>query len=383
MTAHPKVDPVSGEMRFFGYSPMAPYLRYSEVSASGELTHCVEIDIPAPIMMHDFVITENYSIFLDSPAVFDLSRLFAGGDPMSWCPENGTRLGVLPRGGSNADIRWFEIENCYSVHFFNAWEQGDTIEIRAPRMPDMPGGFNFENPGAARVPMPWRWVINLTTGAVIDEQTDDVAGEFPRVNESLVGQPTRFGYACPQRSWEFEFDFEGVVKYDFANGTSVGHYYERSQVSGEHVFAPDPDGTSEDDGWLMSFVTDRATEQSELVILDARDVAAGPVARVQMQARVPIGFHAAWFANPPALRQVRQCRDVLEARHREHLAALDVLSDGEDERADRRVLLGDAALDRRGVGPLHQSLGVLDVLEQRLAGHLGAFGQHHVREGGE
>jgi carotenoid cleavage dioxygenase-like enzyme len=297
MTAHPKVDPVSGEMRFFGYSPMAPYLRYSEVSASGELTHCVEIDIPAPIMMHDFVITENYSIFLDSPAVFDLSRLFAGGDPMSWCPENGTRLGVLPRGGSNADIRWFEIENCYSVHFFNAWEQGDTIEIRAPRMPDMPGGFNFENPGAARVPMPWRWVINLTTGAVIDEQTDDVAGEFPRVNESLVGQPTRFGYACPQRSWEFEFDFEGVVKYDFANGTSVGHYYERSQVSGEHVFAPDPDGTSEDDGWLMSFVTDRATEQSELVILDARDVAAGPVARVQMQARVPIGFHAAWFAD--------------------------------------------------------------------------------------
>ena len=46
-------------------------------------------------------------------------------------------------------------------------------------MEDMPGGFQFENPGAAREPMPWRWVIDLTTGIVTDEQTDDVAGEFP------------------------------------------------------------------------------------------------------------------------------------------------------------------------------------------------------------
>ena len=73
--------------------------------------------------------------------------------------------------------------------------------------------------------------------------------------------------------------------------------YSSTQVCGEHVFAPDPTGSSEDDGWLLSFVTDRTTEQSELVILDARDVAAAPVARVQMERRVPIGFHANWFAD--------------------------------------------------------------------------------------
>ena len=73
--------------------------------------------------------------------------------------------------------------------------------------------------------------------------------------------------------------------------------YSSTQVCGEHVFAPDPNGSSEDDGWLLSFVTDRTTEQSELVILDARDVAAAPVARVQMERRVPIGFHANWFAD--------------------------------------------------------------------------------------
>ena len=297
MTAHAKVDPVTGEMRFIGYSPMAPYLRYSEVNAAGELVNSTEIDIPAPVMMHDFVITENYAILLDAPAVFDMDRMLEGGDPMSWKPDNGTRIGIIPRGGSNADVRWFETENCYVVHFFNAWESGNTIEIRAPRMEDVPGGFQFENPGAAREPMPWRWVIDLTTGKVTDEQTDDVAGEFPRVNEQHTGRRTRYAYNCPQRTWDFEFDFHGVVKYDIDTETSQAHYYGDTEVSGEHVFVPDPDGSAEDDGWLMSFVTDRATEQSELVILDARDISSEPVARVKMAARVPIGFHANWFAD--------------------------------------------------------------------------------------
>ncbi len=297
MTAHPKVDPVSGDMLFFGYSPVAPYLRYHEVNAAGELVHSTEIEIPAPVMMHDFVVTEHYAVFFDAPAVFDLDRMLQGGDPMSWQPDNGTRIGVLPRGGSNADVRWFDVDNCYVVHFFNAWESGDTIEIRAPRMDDMPGGFQFDNPGAAREPMPWRWVIDLTTGRVTDGQTGDLASEFPRVNDLHATRHTRFGYACPQRTWDFEFDFEGVIKFDFETGDATPHLYRDSEVSGEHVFAPDPQGSAEDDGWLLSFVTDRTTQQSQLVILDARDVAGDPVARVEMPARVPIGFHANWFAD--------------------------------------------------------------------------------------
>jgi len=297
MTAHPKVDPVTGEMLFFGYSPVAPYLRYHEVDASGELVNSTEIAIPAPVMMHDFVITENYAIFFDTPAVFDLQQMLAGREPMSWKPENGSRVGVLPRHGTGGDVRWFEMPNGYVVHFFNAWESGTTIEIRAPRMQDMPGGFQFENPGAAREPLPWRWVIDLATGRVTDEQTDDVAGEFPRINERYTGRRTRYGYNCPQRTWELEFDFEGVIKYDHDASTSTSYTYRDTEVSGEHVFAPDPSGSAEDDGWLMSFVTDRTTERSELLILDARDLAAGPVARVQMAARVPIGFHANWFAD--------------------------------------------------------------------------------------
>ncbi len=295
-TAHPKIDPINGEMVFFGDQPIPPYVRYHVVDATGALVHSADVEIPAPIMMHDFAITEHYAIFLDSPAVFDGASMMAGGPMMRWAPDNGTRIGVMPRRGTNADIRWFDIDNQYVVHFFNAWEDGDRIEIRAPRFSAMPGAFEFDNPTGKEAPMPWRYTIDLTAGTVTDSQTDDRGGEFPRVNDDLASRPTRYLYNCMARTWEFEFEFHGVVKYDLETGGATERFYADSEVSGEHVFAPDPNGTAEDDGWLLSIVTDRATESTDLVILDARDVAGEPVARVHIPRRVPIGFHANWFA---------------------------------------------------------------------------------------
>ena len=73
--------------------------------------------------------------------------------------------------------------------------------------------------------------------------------------------------------------------------------YADSETCGEHVFAPDPDRAGEDDGWLLSLVTDAATNSTDLVVLDARDIEAGPIARVRLPRRVPLGFHANWFAD--------------------------------------------------------------------------------------
>ena len=99
MTAHPRLDPRTGEMLFFAYSLFEPYLRYHVVDATGALVHSVAIDLPAPVMMHDFVITEDHAVFLDSPIVFNMESLGEG--PMvSWRPENGARIGVMPRLGA-------------------------------------------------------------------------------------------------------------------------------------------------------------------------------------------------------------------------------------------------------------------------------------------
>ncbi len=295
MTAHPKIDTATGEMHFFGYSPFPPYLRYHVVDAEGTLVHSTEIDLPGPVMMHDFAITQNHVVFLDSPAVFDVEALLRGGAAVRWDPDTGTRIGVMPRMGDGDQIRWLEIDNCYVVHFFNAWERDGSIEILGPRMERMPGGFEFHDPQGSPDPLPWRWSIDLTAGSVSARQIDDRAGEFPRINDEFAGREQRFGYIGRQRRWDFDFSFHGVIKHDFETGESHSHFYDETVTCGEHVFAADPAGSAEDDGWLLTLVTDGTTGDSELVVLDARDLETGPIARVPMKRRVPIGFHANWF----------------------------------------------------------------------------------------
>lgn len=294
-TAHPKVDPISGEMIFFGYGPFPPYLRYHVVSATGELVHSVDLELPAPVMIHDFVVTEHWTIFFDAPAIFDVRALAAGGPITSWRPENGTRIGVMPRFGDAGSIRWFEVDNQYVVHFFNAWEQGSTVHIAAPRTSVMPGALGSVDVSGAESPLPWRWSIDLETGKVSETQLDDVAGEFPRVNERFATRPTRYLYNSTSDSWDMTFDFKGVIKYDLEKGRSTHHRHADRELAGEHVFAPRPGASSEDDGWLLSLVLDRETRTTDLVVLDARDLESGPVARVHLPRRVPIGFHANWI----------------------------------------------------------------------------------------
>eukprot|EP00897_Mesotaenium_endlicherianum_P005145 jgi/Mesen1/4659/ME000241S03694 len=48
---------------------------------------------------------------------------------------------------------------------------------------------------------------------------------------------------------------------------------------------------AEDDGWLLVHVWDEDEQQSELLVIDARNFEAPPVATVLMPRRVPFGFH--------------------------------------------------------------------------------------------
>jgi len=296
MTAHPKIDPVTGEMIFFGYSPIPPYLQYYVADSGGGIVHHEVIEIPNPVLMHDFAVTANYTIFLDSPVIFDVDALLQGEAGIRWEPDKGTRLGVLPRKGGANQVRWFDIENCSVVHFYNAWDDGDRIEVYAPVFDSMPGGLRFHDPGQVEQPFPHHWSIDLAAGTVRGNRFDDCPGEFPRVNELHACHCTRYLYNALARDWAFEFNFNGVMKYDLQAGRSERFVHGPGETSGEYVFVPDPGGSAEDDGWLMSIVSDAATGASVLCVLDARDLPAGPVARVKIPRRVPIGFHANWFA---------------------------------------------------------------------------------------
>jgi carotenoid cleavage dioxygenase-like enzyme len=296
-TAHPKVDPLMGEMMFFGYSFSQPYLQYSVVSTAGELVRTVPIDIPMPVMMHDFAITENYTIFMDLPLTFSAERMQRGESVLMFECDRPSRFGIIPRYGDNHDIRWFESPPCYIFHTLNAYEEGDEVVLIACRMnsttvldlQDSPSDPN------ADIPRLHRWRFNLSTAKVREEMLDDVASEFPRINESLLGQPTQYGYAGKIANSSVPL-FEGVIKYDLSNGKSQTHEFGRGRYGGESVFVPRPGATVEDDGWLITFVYDTSKDTSELVVVNAQDVTGEPVARVLIPQRVPYGFHAAWVS---------------------------------------------------------------------------------------
>lgn len=294
-TAHPKIDPVTGEMLAFSY--VGP-LTYFRISPEGRVVSQIPIDIPAPVMMHDFAVTRDHVVFLDAPAVMDFQAWFAGGPMSTWRPECGTRLGVMRREGG--DVRWFEIEPSWVVHFLNAYTDGARVIVDGCRT----DGLNFmldpTDTGEGPAGRLTRFTIDLDAGAASFEALDDRPGDFPRVNDDYACGRHRFGYVSWWSSEVNGIDFDALIKYDLDAGTSESYTWGPGHAVGEFSFAPDPDGTAEDDGWLVNFVTDRATRDSEFVVLDARDVAAGPIARVPMPRRVPAGFHGNWFAAPSA-----------------------------------------------------------------------------------
>ncbi|MCC5646974.1 carotenoid oxygenase family protein [Nostoc sp. CHAB 5824] len=297
-TAHPKVDPVTGEMIFFGYSLFAPpYLQYSVVSAQGELLRTVPIDLPMGVMMHDFAITENYTIFMDLPLTFSAKRSQRGEPVMMFERDRPSRFGILPRHGNNSNIRWFENRSCYVSHTLNAYEDGDEVVLIACRMSSTTVlSSNDSQPDPeGNIPRLHRWRFNFNTGTVREEMLDDVPSEFPRVNENLLGRQTRYGYTSKIAHSSLLL-LEGIIKYDFSSGKSQTQKFGEGRYGGEAAFAPRPGATTEDDGWLITFVHDENSNTSELVVVNAQDVTAEPVARVIIPQRVPYGFHGAWVA---------------------------------------------------------------------------------------
>ncbi len=291
-TAHPKLDPRTGELVFFGYAPIRPYLRYTVANDRGEIVHTTSIELPRAVMMHDFAITERHSLFLDLPVTMDLQRLAQGQGIMRFQPELGARVGIIPRRGQGRDIRWFNIEPCYVFHTLNAWEDGDEVVLLGCRMETFPeevasGG---PTPANARGPSLHRWSFNLRTGAVRENAVEAPSCEFPRFRESLMGRATRFAYAGRVDGMQFD----GLLKIDLQSGRVEEHRHGRSRFGGEGVFVPHPDQRDEDAGWLLTFVHDQNENRSEMVVVDTRDFQAGPVARVVMPARVPFGFHGTW-----------------------------------------------------------------------------------------
>jgi len=299
LTAHPKIDPRTGELLAFAYLPFPPYLRYYQVDAGGALVRSVDVPLETAVVMHDFAITEHHVVFVESPMVFDLAAALAGESMFRWDPDHGTRVGVLPRDGDEAT--WYEADDTYLNHFWNAWEEGQSIVFAGSRQVGSAftagkGGAMDDASADAEPGRPTRFVVDRAAGKVRVDQFDEMGGDYTRINDAYCGVRSRYLY-MGGFSGEATIvgHFDTVVKYDDASGERTTWGVGAGCITGEACFAPDPDGVAEDDGWLLAHVTDRGAGTTDMVVLDAREVAAGPIARIHLPWRLPFGFHVNWF----------------------------------------------------------------------------------------
>ncbi len=290
-TAHPKICPETGEMMAFGYQMMPPFLTYHRLSADGRLVQSVDIPMGGPTMVHDFSVTRRHAIFLDLPIVFDMEAAMAGDMPFAWSESYQARMGVMPRDGDASMIRWFNVDPCYIFHVMNAYDEGDEVVLDASRYAKIwskAGGFGDS---AATL---WRYRLNLKTGAVTETEIDGGGMEFPRVDERLIGLAHRYGYAVEQDVVDNKpAATSRLFKYDVKTGARQDAVFTAGTLLGEPVFAAA--GPGEDEGYVMTFASLPGHQASELVVLDAQDFAKGPVARVKIPTRVPMGFHGGFF----------------------------------------------------------------------------------------
>ncbi len=293
MTAHPKVDPETGELHFFGYGFFEPFLTYHVADAQGRLIHSAPIEVGKSTMMHDFAITDRDVVFWEFPVVLDLSMAAKGADlPFRWEPEYGARIGVMPLGGTNADIRWVEVPPAYVFHGINAFRDGDDVVVDVSQFETM-----FENGPLGQAPELHRWRIN-TAGKELTFSDDtleaDLHMDLPSRDPRRVGRKYRYGYLIEAVNNPDTVQLGGLYKQDFETNTQEYFNPGADRVCDEGLFVPT--GDAEDDGYVFTYSYNAERDGSDLLILAAQDFAAEPVATIELPQRVPHGFHATWVA---------------------------------------------------------------------------------------
>ena len=305
ISAHAKVDEITEELMFFDYGYDAPYMHYGVVGADGRLAHYVPITLPGPRLPHDMAVTEHYSVLHDLPLFHNHEAMALGRHKIEFHPEMHSRFGVIARFGASDSIRWFDFTPCYLYHVVNAWEDGDWLVMVGCRyMPSMDAQGNIDAQRTAKNVAElvmharlWVWKMNLKSGATDEHLLNDRYNvEFPTYNGRLTGRRTRYGYLV-DHSETVALQWAGVRKFDLQTGADLGGWRDDPDHSwySEPWFAEADAPQSEDHGYVIAFQWNDALKRQTLDIFDARDLARGPLAQVELPQRLPTGFHACWI----------------------------------------------------------------------------------------
>lgn len=303
MTAHPKIDPETGEMLFFGYNAggmISEKMSFHVADKDGNLTKSEWFDAPYAAMVHDFITTAEHVIFPIMPLTGSMERAMRGEPVYAWEPEKPSMIGIMPRSGSVEELRWFTGDPAYVFHPMNAHTAGNTVVCdvaqyeEAPLFPHADGSEPDPDKSRARL---WRWTFDLDaeTDDYKVEQLDDTVCEFPRLDERYTGLCYRHGYfGCALDGGAAGGGYNGIGHIDHQSGTVETFAMANTLATSEPVFVPRNANSPEGQGYLLANVYDATIDKSHLMVLDAENISAGPIAKAMLDHRVPFGFHGNW-----------------------------------------------------------------------------------------
>jgi carotenoid cleavage dioxygenase len=303
VTAHPKIDPVTGQMVWFAYGvgemPLSAGMSYGVTAADGRVVRRDDFQAPFASMIHDFMVTENHVLFPVLPLTASLERAMTGRPAFAWEPEKGAHVGVMRRDGDVSDIRWFNAEACYVFHPLNAWEEEGRIVCDvmrydvAPLFPKADG-----RPGDKSAARLVRWTFDLTgaSDAIREEPLDDLDGEFPRIDPRVETRRHRHGWYAADTLSGKTVKQNAIAHLDLQTGQRQVYELPAGDLTSEPVFTPRAPDAPEGDGWLTAVVWRAAENRSDLLVFEAQDVARGPIATAELPRRVPFGFHGNWVS---------------------------------------------------------------------------------------
>ena len=297
-TAHPHIDPATGDMHAIGYDNNAdPSVTHYVIGADGKPKRKNKIALGSAIMIHDFAATETFAVIWDLPLLFDIEGAKQGSKaPYKWTPGYEARVGLRRLDADDDSIRWFDAPEAFIFHAVNAWEErgsdGSVVRVHCDVIRrDSMFASDSTGPGDMAIPQLYRWTMDLQTGRMSEELIDPRAQEFGRIDDRYWGRKNAFSVTTEL----FRFTGEsGIIVYD-GNGKSQAWSFGKGASTSEAVFVPHEDQAEEGEGYILAAATDVAKRTSKAAIFDAQQIENGPLAEITLPQRLPVTFHGSWL----------------------------------------------------------------------------------------
>ncbi|MBF2065302.1 MAG: carotenoid oxygenase family protein [Calothrix sp. C42_A2020_038] len=305
--AHPHFDPYCAMdggtpcMVNFSIKPrLSTTITVFELDTTGKMIRKHAHSVPGFCFIHDFAITENYCIFFQNPVAFNPIPFALGmrgaGECIKFQPNQPTRAIVIPRTPPYKGVQILEFQSGFVFHHSNAFEKGDEIIVDSicyESLPEVEADSDFRQVDfdALKPGQLWRFYINIRTQTVNREIIEPRCCEFPSLHPDKVGRPYRYVYMGAAHQQTGNAPLQAFVKVDLETGEKQLWSAAPKGFTGEPVFLPRPNATSEDDGWVLALVYDSEKHRSDVVILDAKDFSKGTVAKLHLKHHIPYGLH--------------------------------------------------------------------------------------------